>query len=150
MRMNPFNIRSALLPVVILALSSCSSIRESIPGGTPGPSILWGTAWVLEDLAGVGVMDWVQATLAFPEPGKVSGNGSCNEFHGDVDVKEDAIAFGTLVATRKRCVDAVNQQESQYFAALAKAERFEIDQPFLYIYSAGLDRPLRFIRVVGE
>jgi len=37
-------------------------------------------------------------------------------------------------------------QEGAYLAALAKAERFRTEGPFLYIESAGQEKPLRFIR----
>ena len=43
-----------------------------------------GTAWVLEDLAGAGVVDRVQATLVFSEDGSVRGNASCNQFRSTV------------------------------------------------------------------
>ena len=60
-----------LLSSVLLA--SCAS------GAQPkAPPNLLNTEWLLEDLAGRGVLDRIQATLAFPGPNKVAGNGSCN------------------------------------------------------------------------
>jgi putative lipoprotein len=81
-------------------------------GGPPG------TAWVLEDLAGAGVMDYVRATLEFPEPGKVAGNGSCNRFFGSAPVTGDRLTVSPLGATRMACPEAVMNQESRYFQAL--------------------------------
>ena len=44
------------------------------PAAQPGPTLnLLGSEWLLEDLGGSGVLDRVQATLAFPESGKVAG-----------------------------------------------------------------------------
>jgi ketosteroid isomerase-like protein len=40
---------------------------------------------------------------------------------------------------------AAMDQEARYLAALQQAERFEIQPPYLYIYSAGQPQPLRFI-----
>ncbi len=111
---------------------------------------LIGTQWRLEDLAGAGVMDRVQATLEFTDEGKVSGNGSCNQFHGTVTISGGAIRFGPLATTRKFCAEAVMHQEKQYLAALADAERFEINEPFLYIYAADRQEPLRLIRAEEE
>ena len=69
---------------------------------------LVGTAWRLEDLAGGGVLDRVQATLEFPEPGRVTGLGSCNRFHGVVTVDphhvEDVVRH-TANAPRQLPVD---------------------------------------------
>ncbi|MEP7177239.1 MAG: YbaY family lipoprotein [Gemmatimonadales bacterium] len=106
---------------------------------------LSGTAWRLEDLAGAGVLDRVEATLEFPEAGKVTGAGSCNRFFGTVEISGASISFGPLGATRMACVEAVMNQETKYFEALQGAERFRIDGSTLWIHSRGLDQPLRFI-----
>jgi heat shock protein HslJ len=75
---------------------------------------LWGTTWQLEDLGGRGVLDRAQATLAFPEAGRVAGQGSCNRFFGSVTVDGSRIGFGQIGSTRMACVAAVNEQESRY------------------------------------
>ncbi len=107
---------------------------------------LWGTAWVLEDLAGAGVMDRVQATLVFSEVGAVSGSATCNQFRGTATVTGASITFGLLATTRMTCGEAVMEQETRYLAALKEAERFELKGTFLYIYVVGRPQPLRFIR----
>jgi heat shock protein HslJ len=90
-------------------------------------------------------MDGVQATLEFPEEGRVSGNGSCNQFHGMVTVSGGVITFGPLATTRKMCGEAAMHQENEYLAALREVERFEIREPFRYIFAANRPQPLRFI-----
>lgn len=110
------------------------------------PSELWRTKWRLEDLEGAGVLDRTQATLAFPEAGRVAGSASCNRFFGTVDVSGLSIAFGALGSTRMSCAEAVMQQESRYLKALAGAERFTLDRAVLLIYYRGSDKPLRFVR----
>ena len=107
---------------------------------------LWGTSWRLEDLAGSGVLDRANATLAFPEAGQALGSGSCNNFRGAVTIQGETITFGPLATTRKACAEAVMNQESRYLAALGEAKRFQVEEPFLYIYTAGRQQPLRFIR----
>ena len=64
-----------------------SSIKEAKATARPAPAqpvsfSLSNSEWLLEDLSGTGVLDNVQATLTFPEPGKVAGNVSCNRFPG--------------------------------------------------------------------
>lgn len=127
------------------------------PTDGPGDSSadLRGTSWRLEDLAGAGVIDMAQATLEFTEDDRVGGSGSCNRFRGTVEVHGDSISFGPLATTRMACAEAVNNQETNYIAALSGAERFRIDEPFLFIHAAGLAAPLKFIRAdesdeVGE
>jgi heat shock protein HslJ len=58
-----------------------------------------------------------------------------------------SIEFGPLAATKMACMDdAANAQEVRYLEALQRAERFAFDGPALRIYSAGMERPLRFAR----
>lgn len=106
---------------------------------------LEGTHWILEDLAGAGVLDRAQATLSFGEAGAVNGSGSCNRFMGPVTITGDAISFGALAATRMACPEAVMNQEDGYFEALTRAHRFELDGPYLYIHLGEQAAPLRFI-----
>ena len=120
---------------------------RSRPGAAPVAEALAGTKWRLEDLAGAGVVDRALATLEFAEGGKVSGNGSCNQFSGSVTLHGDSIAFGPLATTRKMCPEAIMHQESAYLAALHDARRFELKAPYLHLFATDPSKLLRFIRV---
>jgi heat shock protein HslJ len=114
---------------------------------TPNATALLGTEWLLEDLAGRGVLDRVPASLGFPEAGRVAGLLSCNRFNGSVQVGEDgSVRIGPLVATRMGCTPAVMEQEERYARALEAARRLRFDGPFLLLDAEGHDRPLRFTR----
>lgn len=136
-------------PSAWLALPLCTVLTAcAIPAGpaaAPAPSLV-GTEWRLEDLGGRGVLDRAQATLAFPEAGRVAGSGSCNRFFGSVTLEHDRIGFGQMGATRMACTGAVGDQENRYLAALQQAGRFEVRGTALLIHVQGMDRPLRFIR----
>ncbi|MGH7562865.1 MAG: YbaY family lipoprotein [Gemmatimonadota bacterium] len=106
---------------------------------------LQGTAWRLEDLGGFGVLDRVEATLEFPEAGKVVGSGSCNRFFGTVEISGESIKFGPLGSTRMSCVEAVMNQEAKYLKALEDAERFTLEGSTLLAYYRGAEEPLRFL-----
>jgi heat shock protein HslJ len=120
-------------------------IRERAGGDTSAIGLA-GTKWRLEDLAGKGVVDRVQATLEFTSDSTVTGNGSCNRFRGPVTVSGSTISFGALAATKMFCGEAVTNQENEYLAALDAAERWKIEEPFLFIYAAARPEPLRFVR----
>jgi heat shock protein HslJ len=124
-----------------------SSIREV---KAPADFSLTGSEWLLEDLAGRGVIDNVQATLAFPEKGKVSGNGSCNRFFGTAKITANAVQLGPLGATRMACPEAVMIQETKYLDALQKTERFEWNDPYLLLEAKGIEKPLRFTQLAGK
>jgi heat shock protein HslJ/uncharacterized membrane protein len=102
------------------------------------------TAWRLESLGATAVLDRVEATLEFPDTGKVAGKGSCNSFFGSVKISGSSISFASLGSTRMACAEPVMDQESKYLQALEGAERFRIDGTTLLIYVKGLDQPLRF------
>lgn len=127
-----------------IARTVAPAVEEEKPAPVT-PSALLGTAWRLEDLAGAGIVDRTQATLAFPEEGRANGNGSCNRFNGVVTVDGDTISFGGIAATRMACAEAVMKQEDAYFAALNDAERFEFDGETLAIHAVGRTEPLRFV-----
>ncbi len=116
---------------------------EGSEGETRG---LVGTAWRLEDLGGAGVLDRVEATLGFPEAGKIAGSGSCNRLFGTVQISGQTIKFGPLGSTRMSCVEAVMNQEAKYLKALQDAERFTRHPTgALLIYYKGAEKPLRFM-----
>ena len=132
-----------------------SSIREAKATAQPKsaqavPFSLIGSEWLLEDLAGSGMMDGIQATLTFPETGKIAGNGSCNRFFGSAEISGDTIKLGPLASTRMACPDPVMNQEMKYLAALQAAERFEWKDPNLLIYCKGFEKPLRFTRLSSK
>ncbi len=136
----------------ILDVSAIREVKgEPAQASQPAPApraafSLSGSEWLLEDLAGDGVMDNVQATLAFPEAQKVSGNGSCNRFFGPAEITGDLMKLGPLGSTRMACPKAVMNQETKYLNALQAAERFEWQAPYLLLHCKGLEKPLRFTR----
>lgn len=103
--------------------------------------------WLLEDLNGSGVLDNVQATLTFPEAGKVAGFGSCNRYFGPAEIKDETIKLGPLASTRMACPEAVMNQEAKYLEALQAAEHFEWKESHLLVYTKGHEKPLRFSRM---
>jgi heat shock protein HslJ len=127
--------------VFLLALAACGTRAATVQTG------LAGTAWVLEDLAGAGVVERDRATLEFDDAGRASGNGSCNRFSGPVTLSGDRISFGPLMSTKMACVeDALTAQEMKYLEALGAAERYAVEDSTLLIYRAGDGVPLRFSR----
>ena len=108
---------------------------------------LTGTEWVLTDLAGTPALPGGKATLAFPEAGRVAGNGSCNRFTGAVTITGDELRMGPLASTRMACMEGgVSQQEDQYLRALGSATRYEYKGPYLLIFAEGFEKPLQFTR----
>ena len=142
--------------ILIASVAACSSYQGGSSGpattrvaDAPAPSAsdLSGTAWRLVDQAGAAVPDGMEATLEFPEAGRVAGRAFCNRFLGSVTTSGSSISFGQLGATRMACADAVNEQQTNYLTALQAAEHFGREGDALLIYLRGNDQPLRFVRI---
>lgn len=133
----------------VLEISSIKRAKTQ-PQATPEQAAsteLAHSEWVLQDLNGGVVLPDVQATLAFPEAGKVTGHGSCNRFFGSAEITGSAIKLSAVGSTRMTCSEAVMAQETKYLEALRAAERFEAKDQQLLIYCRGFEKPLRFARV---
>lgn len=128
------------------ALQGCAGgARTKVEGITPEKLV--GSQWLLEDLGGAGVLDRVQATLAFPQPGQVAGNASCNRFSGSITDNGGLLKVGPLGSTRMGCAPAVNAQETKYLAALEGVERIATEGAYLLVYTRALPKPLRYTRL---
>jgi heat shock protein HslJ len=128
------------------ARADLALVRTAPESAATSPALV-GTAWRLEDLAGSGVLDRVEATLEFPEAGRVTGEGSCNRYTGFFETSGGALTIARLGTTRKLCPPATMDQESRYLRALEGAERYAIEgATALLVYIKGQERPLRFVR----
>lgn len=139
-----------LLSLSLLFLASCASHRSDtkLPKDAKKPLSLPGSEWLLVDLAGTPIVPGSKPTLAFPDVGRVAGNGSCNRFTGSVTVEGDMMKMGALASTRMACMDNnISKQEDAYLKALGAATHFSYQYPYLIIYAEGFEQPLRFTRV---
>jgi heat shock protein HslJ len=138
---------STVAPLVLGIVLGCTAGPPAANDrGATGKVALPGTSWRLVSLGGEAVLEKPEATLEFPEAGKVSGRASCNRFFGTVEMSGESIRFGPLAATKMSCGDDADSQERKYLDALQSAERFAVDGPELLIYSKGVEKPLRFAR----
>ena len=134
-------IRIALLLPALAVLMACA--MPGAPAATPN---LVGTEWRLQALGETPALPQVEATLAFPESGRVAGFSSCNRYFGTYTLVQDKIAFGQMGMTRMACIGAAGEQEARYMAALQKAQTLRVDGVTLLITVDGQDKPLRFSR----
>lgn len=134
-------IRIALLLPVFAGLVACA-----MPGGPGATPSLVGTEWRLQELGGAPALPGAQATLAFPEAGRVAGFGSCNRFFGTYTLVQEKVAFGQMGMTRMACMGPAGEQETRYMAALQKAQTLRVEGNALLIAVEGQDKPLRFAR----
>ena len=106
------------------------------------------TEWLLEDLAGAGVVDRVQTTLRFDGTTGINGSGGCNRYFGGIQGTAEALTVGAIASSRMLCPPAVMDQEMKFFQALRSVSRIELDENgLLYLYTQDSAAPLRFSRL---
>jgi len=134
--------------VATLAVSCASA--PAAPAGSektvPGPQYLTGSEWELRDLGGTPVLDDRRPTLSFVEPGRISGNASCNRYGGGADLGDGTIKVSPLAVTKMACTPEIDSQERAYLAALQNASRLELAGKELVVHTDSLEKPLRFSR----
>lgn len=96
-------------------------------GGDP-LALLTGAEWVVEDIAGGGIIDRSHVTLVFDGLDRVAGSGGCNNYNGAFTISGEGVSFGPAAATMKACSEALMNQERRFFQTLAGVNRFDIDK----------------------
>ena len=95
-------------------------------GGAPA-DLLTGRTWVVEDIAGAGIVDASRVTLGFGTDGRVAGSGGCNRWFAGYGLTGEALTIGQAGSTMMACPDALMAQERRFFEALATVTGFDID-----------------------
>ncbi|MCG7198245.1 META domain-containing protein [Marinobacter pelagius] len=99
------------------ALKGCGGDRQRL---------LRGAEWVVEDIAGAGIIDGSRVTLRFLSDNRVAGRASCNRYTGSYQLSGEGISFGAIASTRRACVPALMNQEDRFLEVLGEVSRFEI------------------------
>jgi heat shock protein HslJ len=111
----------------------------------PSPDALYGREWLLEDIAGAGVIDNLNSPIRFNPIGTTSGHAGCNRFTGSATIGAGSLDIGPLATTRRFCAEAVMGQEQRFLDALSKAETWQIgDDGLLRMSAADGSELLRF------
>lgn len=134
--------RTRLMAVLLgaAALAACAGATSAPPAAVS----LVGTEWSLQSINGQPVMEGSQASLVFPEVGRVAGNGSCNRFVGAAAIDKERIVFRQVASTKMACLGGAGEQEMRYMDALQKAQRYEVLDRQLSIQVQGMEQPLLF------
>ena len=119
-----------LIYILTFIFSACSFGLSSSQVG------LDGSAWVLTEINNDTTIIGNSPTLEF-EGDTVSGNASCNTYSGSYQIKGETISFGPLARTEMYCMEPewVMDQEQTYLEILEAAQRFELTENILTIYS---------------
>jgi len=99
---------------------------------------LLGGQWVIEDVAGAGVIDRTRAFLRFLADGRLVGHATCNGLRGHhTSGARGRLRLRLTGITRKRCAPALMHQEERLLALLPRVTRYRIDDSgALWLYTA--------------
>lgn len=105
-------------------------------GGDPA-TLLQGREWIVEDIAGGGVIDRSRVTLAFGADGRVAGRASCNTYTAQYTLTGETLTVSPAATTMMACVPALEEQERRFLGALRDVRRFELsDTGALVLHTA--------------
>lgn len=105
---------------------------------TPVTVDLTGTTWDLETLDGNPPVQNSEVTAIFGTDGSLYGSAGCNSYTTQYQVGGDTITIQPAATTRMACAEpGVDEQETNYLAALEKAATFEIAGYRLTLKDAG-------------
>jgi len=133
-----------VLGVALIVVAGCKPApqpeQETVIEAPPPATDLEGTSWVAESVAGKPVAEGFESTVSFEADDRITGNAGCNGYFGSWGVDGDAIAFGHIGATMMMCPDEQMEQEQGFMEALNEAERFEVKDGKLFLFSPAADQ----------
>ena len=89
---------------------------------------LLGEEWVIEDIAGGGVIDNTHASLHFMADGRLAGSGTCNRILGSYKSEGSQLSIQPAGTTMMACPQALMNQENKLLTLLPTVESFRIDK----------------------
>jgi heat shock protein HslJ/membrane-bound inhibitor of C-type lysozyme len=137
------------LPTLVALIAAAGLILLTHTGHARGAGAgIEGTAWLVEDIAGRGVIDSAQTTISFDASGRVSGSGGCNRFTGAATLAGEALELGLLAATQRACVPALMDQEQKFFKAIEAVRSYSVDaNGLLHLKGANGEPLLRLVQL---
>ncbi|WP_146455556.1 META domain-containing protein [Rubripirellula tenax] len=100
--------------------------------------------WLVEDIAGKGVVDRVQTTVNFSADGTASGSTGVNRYSGKADIDGNKLTFGSLATTRMAGPAALMDQEQRFLTAAETIVAFEFGEPgIVYFLDNNANRAMK-------
>lgn len=109
--------------VVSIAAMFCISGCTGVPKSTEPLA----GAWIVEDIAGRGIIDYSRIELALEHDGQLSGSTGCNLLLGRYRVDGSAMTIDVAMTTRKVCPEALMYQERVFLGAIESINSYRFD-----------------------
>jgi len=92
-----------------------------------GQTALVGDEWMIEDIAGGGVIDSSHASLKFMPDGRLAGSATCNRLLGSYEKDGSQLSLERAGTTMMACPEAQMKQERRLLDLLSEVTRYSID-----------------------
>ena len=115
--------------VAAAGVAKLNTLFENAMNGDKPPQTSLYRKWLVEDIAGRGVIDMAQTTIEIDNDGAVAGSTAVNRYmaKATIDGQKLEIEPGTAT-TRMAGPPALMDQESKFLAALSKVNQYRIDK----------------------
>lgn len=101
-------------------LLSNSSTSKELTNNSAAITSLNNTSWVVQSVAGRGLMEYLSLTLHFKSHSEIEGFSGCNRFKGQYEIINSRLEVGPLASTRKYCSKVIMNQEHLLLNELSK------------------------------
>jgi len=118
------------------SLPAYRAVADYLMAQDSAPQLV-GREWIVEDIAGKGVIDNSPASLLFMPDGTLAGNASCNRLVATYTQDGADLNIGTTGATMMICPPALMEQETRLLEVLATVSGFTTNDTGALILSTG-------------
>lgn len=140
-----------LATLLVGALAACAAgdpaalpaDRAGDPKAHAAQPDLLGAEWLIEDIAGGGVVGDSQASLQFLAEGRLAGNASCNRLIGSYTRDGAGLSVKLVGTTMMACPPALMQQEQALLKILPEVARYLIDADGTLVLTTSDGRVIR-------
>ena len=94
-------------------------------------------AWIVEDIAGRGIIDYSRIELVLEHDGQLSGSTGCNLLLGRYRVDGSAMTIDVATTTRKVCPEALMYQERVFLGAIESIDSYRFDPTGVLVLQDG-------------
>ena len=84
-------------------------------------------AWIVEDIAGRGIIDYSRIELVLEYDEQLSGSTGCNLLLGRYRVDGSVMTIDVATTTRKVCPEALMYQERVFLGAIKSIDSYRFD-----------------------
>lgn len=109
-----------------ISLPAYRAVADYLMAQAAAPQLV-GREWVIEDIAGGGVIDASEANLLFLPDGRLAGSTTCNRLLGSYSTDGSQLSLDAAGTTMMACPKALMKQERRLLELLPKVTRYSID-----------------------